>query len=56
LNETAQKSELKIISASLEWMPKITVAINNEAAVKLREIIEKLEDLDDVTNVFTNAE
>jgi YebC/PmpR family DNA-binding regulatory protein len=56
LNEASLKSGFKAISAGLEWIPKTTIAINDESATKLREIIEKLEDLDDITNVFTNAE
>ncbi len=56
LNESALKAGIKAVSAGLEWIPKTTIAVNDESGAKLREIIEKLEDLDDVTNVFTNAD
>ncbi len=56
LNESALKAGFKVVSADLEWIPKTTISVNDESGAKLREIIEKLEDLDDITNVFTNAE
>ncbi len=56
LNEAVIKSGLRVFFAGLEWVPKNTIAINDESSAKLRELIEKLDDLDDVNNVFTNAE
>ncbi|MBU2566454.1 YebC/PmpR family DNA-binding transcriptional regulator [Patescibacteria group bacterium] len=56
INDAAVLSELKVNSAQMEWLPKINVSLDDSLAEQLGGIIEKLEDLDDVTNVYTNAE
>lgn len=56
VSEAADKLNLKISSAGLEWIPKTTVPIDSEVESKVSGIIDKLEELDDVTNVYTNAE
>ncbi len=56
VSEDAEKLGLKISSAGLEWLPKTTIPIDSEVEATVSVIIEKLEDLDDVTNVYTNAE
>ncbi|GGR27799.1 putative transcriptional regulatory protein [Deinococcus ruber] len=43
-------------SASLEMLPSNTVAVSGSDADKLMTLIEVLEDLDDVQNVYSNAE
>jgi YebC/PmpR family DNA-binding regulatory protein len=40
--------------AILGWKPKNFVEVDAEAAKKIEDLIDKLEDLDDVQNVFTN--
>ena len=40
--------------AEVSWIPENTVAIEGEAAGKLLALIERLEDLDDVQNVYAN--
>lgn len=56
VSETADKLGLKISSAELEWIPKTTVPIDTDLKDKVTTIIDKLEELDDVTNVYTNAQ
>jgi YebC/PmpR family DNA-binding regulatory protein len=50
--------ELKIepASAELQRIPRTTVAVDKEAAVKVLKIIDVFEDDDDVVNVFHNME
>lgn len=47
-----QKAGHNPVDSGLEWVPKETVEVN---AQKLEKIIGKLEELEDVQNVFTNA-
>lgn len=44
------------LSAELERIPQNTVALTDEQAQKVAAMIEKLEDHDDVQNVYHNAE
>lgn len=45
-----------IESADLEMIPSLTVSLEKEAAEKIIALIDALEDLDDVQNVYTNAD
>lgn len=40
--------------AEVSWIPENTIAVEGEAAGKLLALIERLEDLDDVQNVYAN--
>ena len=42
------------ISAELEWIPNVTVPVNDEQAADVSKLIEKLEQDDDVQKVFHN--
>jgi len=42
------------ISAELEWIPNITVPVNDEQAADVSKLIEKLEQDEDVQKVFHN--
>ena len=37
------------------WEAKVTVPLSNEDGAKLRGLIEALEEMDDVQNVYANA-
>jgi YebC/PmpR family DNA-binding regulatory protein len=50
----AQK--LKISSAELVMAPKTMMDLDEKAATSLAKLVDRLEDLDDVQRVFTNAE
>lgn len=50
-----QGLNLVLDSAEIEWIPKVTIETGEEEGMLLEELIEKLEDLDDVSRVFTNA-
>lgn len=50
-----EKNGLKPLSSELAMVPDTTVSIDDSTAQKLEKIIDALEDLDDVQNVWTNA-
>lgn len=41
-------------SADIAWMPTLSVPLEDEAAVKVLKLVDALEDLDDVQNVWAN--
>lgn len=48
---------LKVIEADLQYVPKNMVMVDSdEVAAKLDKLLEALDDLDDVVNVYTNAD
>lgn len=48
--------DLQIENASLQWIAKNTVSVSGEDAEKVMKIIEAMEDIDDVQNVYSNAD
>ncbi len=46
----------KISSAEVQMTPKTTVNLDEEAALKAMKLIDRLEELDDVQRVFSNAD
>jgi len=45
---------LAALAAETAWIPENTISIEGEAAEKLLALIERLEELDDVQNVYAN--
>ncbi len=45
---------LTIESADIAWMPSVSVPLEDEVAVKVLKLVDVLEDLDDVQNVWAN--
>jgi transcriptional/translational regulatory protein YebC/TACO1 len=41
---------------NMEWAPTTTIGLSESDGDKLGDIIDNLEDLDDVQNIYTNAE
>ncbi|MDR3273748.1 MAG: YebC/PmpR family DNA-binding transcriptional regulator [Puniceicoccales bacterium] len=57
LENVLAEAKIEVQSSELAYIPNTTVEINNQdVADKLMRTIEKLEDLDDVKNVFANFE
>jgi transcriptional/translational regulatory protein YebC/TACO1 len=56
VREVLATSGHEIEAAQLTMRPKTTVSPEPDAAVKVIRLVEKLEDLDDVQEVFTNVE
>ncbi len=44
------------VSADITLIPSLTVSLDRDAAEKILALIDALEDLDDVQNVYTNAD
>ena len=47
---------LQIENASLQWIAKNNISVAGEDAEKVMKLIEGLEDIDDVQNVYSNAD
>lgn len=50
-----EEKSIKIKSANLEWVNKESKELSVEAQESIKKLLENLEDLDDVNQVFTNA-
>jgi transcriptional/translational regulatory protein YebC/TACO1 len=46
---------VEILSAEVALVPSTTAELDEESAPKVMKLIDMLEDLDDVQNVYTNA-
>ena len=56
VREELEKNGLEFLEASVQMVPTTTVALDEAGAEKMERLIEKLEDLDDVSEVFHNWE
>lgn len=56
VRKALEEKAYKISSAEVQMVPKTTVNLDDEAAMKAMKLIDKLEDLDDVQRVFSNAD
>ena len=54
VQQALENAELHAKIAEISWVPENSVAIEGEAAEKLLNLIERLEDIDDVQNVYAN--
>ncbi len=54
VREALQKAEAEILHAELTQILQNTVKLNEKEAAKLLKLIDALEDLDDVQNVYAN--
>ena len=52
--DKVEKKEFQIISSDLPFLPKTNIVINSEEFIKVTNLLEALEDLDDVQEVYTN--
>ena len=46
---------IKVLAAEVALVPSTTAELDEESAPKVMKLIDMLEDLDDVQNVYTNA-
>lgn len=53
--KAAEKAGIPVEKAELKMIPNITVELDDAGGEKLMSLIEKLEELNDVQNVYTNA-
>lgn len=56
VREALQLAGLPVASADVEMVPATQIKLNAEAAEKVLALIDALEDLDDVQNVYSNAD
>lgn len=56
LKEALDTAGADIAYADLEYIPKTSLSISDEDKTKLERLLAILDELDDVTNYFTNAE
>jgi YebC/PmpR family DNA-binding regulatory protein len=50
------EKDINIENASLQWIAQNIISVSGEDAEKIMKLIEGLEDIDDVQNVFSNAD
>lgn len=56
VSEKIQQEGLTFLEASVQMVPETTVNLDEHGAEKMEKLIEKLEELDDVMNVYHNWE
>ena len=56
VREKLEAEGLTFLEAEVQMVPSTTVALDEQAQEKMERLIDKLEDLDDVMNVYHNAE
>lgn len=56
IKEAMLANKLETAQAEVTYVPATYVALDKEAAEKMLKLIDMLEDLDDVQNVYSNAE
>lgn len=56
VRQALEAEKLKIVSAELSMQPKSRIELDDHAALSVLKLVDKLEDLDDVQTVYTNAE
>ncbi len=54
VQEALEAANLKSQVAEISWIPENTVQVKGDSAEKLLNLIERLEELDDVQNVYAN--
>lgn len=56
MRKSLDKESLAIVSAEILMVPKSTVMLEEKAALQTLRLLDKLEELDEVQRVFTNAD
>ncbi|HEX5417188.1 MAG TPA: YebC/PmpR family DNA-binding transcriptional regulator [Chloroflexota bacterium] len=56
VRKALESLDVPITSAESTLVPKTTVATDDETAIKVLRLVERLEELDDVAKVYTNLE
>ena len=54
--EKLEENDLEFLEAEVQMVPTTTVKLDEKASEKMERLIEKLEELDDVANVYHNWE
>jgi YebC/PmpR family DNA-binding regulatory protein len=56
VRKALEQKGYKVTSAETQMVPKTTVNLDEEPAIKILKLLDKLEDLDDVQHVYSNAD
>ncbi len=56
MRKTLEEKEIAISSAELLQVPKTMISLDEKSALQSLRLLDKLEELDDVQHVFTNAD
>lgn len=56
LRRTLEERELTVVSAEVSMLPNNTVMLDEKSALSTLRLLDRLEELDDVQRVFTNAD
>lgn len=56
VRETLEKNEVRIESSELLMVPKSLVELDEKAAMQALKLLDRIEEIDDVQNVFSNAD
>ena len=56
VRETLEKNEVQIDSSELLKVPKSLVELDEKAAMQALKLLDRIEEIDDVQNVFSNAD
>jgi YebC/PmpR family DNA-binding regulatory protein len=51
-----ENDEISVDSAELSWLPKTTVQLDDKTTIQNMRLVEDLEDLEDVLNVYSNLD
>ena len=56
VKKALDEAGMTVTSAEIQYVPNSFVPVEGENAEKLEKLLSAVDDLDDVTNVYTNAE
>lgn len=56
IRATLSEHEAKVTSSEVALLPKSTIALDDSAAIQTLRLLDRLEELDDVQRVFSNAD
>ena len=56
VREKLEEAEIEFLEAEVQMVPTTTVALDEKGVEKMERLIERLEDLDDVANIYHNWE
>lgn len=56
VREKLEEAGLEFLEAEVQMVPTTTVALDEKGVEKMERLIERLEDLDDVANIYHNWE
>lgn len=56
VRQAYENAKYNVVSSEIEFIPSNYVTVSDDVRASLEKLIDKLEDLDDVQNVFHNAE